>query len=42
MRRWATVSEPATLSRTDIHRLFELLDAELAAEEAQGEVYLVV
>jgi hypothetical protein len=35
------VSEPATLARADIHRLFERLDAELATEETQGEVYLV-
>jgi hypothetical protein len=33
---------PATsLSKDDIRRLFELLDAELAAEDAQGELYLV-
>lgn len=29
------------LMRADIHRLFELLNAELAAEGAEGEVYLV-
>ena len=32
---------PTRLTRADIQRLFELLDAELAAEEVQGEVYLV-
>jgi hypothetical protein len=31
----------ASLSKEDIRRLFELLDAELAAEAAQGELYLV-
>ncbi len=29
------------LTKTDIRRLFELLDAELAAQDVQGEVYLV-
>jgi hypothetical protein len=29
------------LTRADIRRLFELLDAELAARDAQGELYLV-
>jgi hypothetical protein len=29
------------LSKQDIHRLFELLDAELAAENVEGELYLV-
>jgi predicted nucleotidyltransferase len=29
------------LTRADIRRLFELLDAELAAEDVQGELYLV-
>ena len=31
----------AKLTRADIHRLFELLDAELAREDVVGEVYLV-
>lgn len=31
----------ASLSKEDIRRLFELLDAELGAEDAQGELYLV-
>lgn len=31
----------ATLTRADIHRLFELLAAELASQDVQGEVYLV-
>ena len=35
------MSESTKLTRTDIHRLFELLDAELAAEGVEGEVYLV-
>lgn len=35
------VSEPTQLTRADIHRLFELLEAELASEGAEGEVYLV-
>ncbi len=29
------------LARADIHRLFELLDAELAHDDLQGELYLV-
>ena len=29
------------LTKADIRRLFELLDAELAAQDVQGEVYLV-
>ncbi len=33
--------EPTRLTRADIHRLFELLDAELGAEGAEGEIYLV-
>lgn len=33
--------EPTRLTRADILRLFELLDAELASEGAEGEVYLV-
>ncbi|HEX5387093.1 MAG TPA: hypothetical protein VFW66_10360 [Gemmatimonadales bacterium] len=35
------MSERVTLTRTDIHRLFDLLDAELAGEGADGEIYLV-
>jgi hypothetical protein len=35
------VSEPTTLTRSDIHRLFDLLNAELALEEVEGEIYLV-
>jgi len=31
----------ASLAKEDIRRLFELLDAELAAEDAHGELYLV-
>lgn len=31
----------ALLTRADIDRLFELLDEELAAEDSQGELYLV-
>ncbi len=31
---------PNRLTRADIHRLLELLDAELALKEAAGEVYL--
>jgi hypothetical protein len=41
MRRWAIVSERVTLTRTETHRLFDLLDAELAGEGAEGELYLV-
>jgi hypothetical protein len=33
--------EPTRLTRADILRLFELLDAELASEGVEGEVYLV-
>jgi hypothetical protein len=29
------------LTKADIHRLFELLDAELAAQDVHGELYLV-
>jgi hypothetical protein len=35
------VPEPTKLTRTEIRRLFELLDAELASEGVEGEVYLV-
>lgn len=31
----------AQLTKTDIHRLFELLDEELAAVDCQGELFLV-
>jgi hypothetical protein len=41
MQRWAIVSEPTRLTRADIHRLFELLEAELGAEGIDGEIYLV-
>ena len=41
MRRWVIVSERVKLTRADIHRLFDLLDAELAGEGAEGEIYLV-
>lgn len=41
MRRWAIVSNPTRLTRAEIHRLFELLDAELGAEGVDGEIYLV-
>lgn len=30
-----------TLTKADMHRLFELLDAELAAADVEGELYLV-
>jgi hypothetical protein len=33
--------ESSRLTRAQIRRLFELLDAELAAEDVQGELYLV-
>lgn len=33
--------EPTRLTRANILRLFELLDAELASEDAEGEAYLV-
>lgn len=32
---------PFELTKTDIHRLFELLNDELAADDVEGEVYLV-
>ncbi|HEU6452526.1 MAG TPA: hypothetical protein VFT57_13990 [Gemmatimonadaceae bacterium] len=35
------MSESDRLTRADIRRLFELLDMELGAEGAEGEVYLV-
>jgi hypothetical protein len=35
------VPRSTKLTRADIHRLFDLLDAELAREGAEGEVYLV-
>lgn len=35
------VADPVKLTRTDILRLFELLDVELAAGETHAEVYLV-
>jgi hypothetical protein len=35
------VPEPTKLTRAAIRRLFELLDAELASEGVEGEVYLV-
>lgn len=35
------MSEATRLTRDDIRRLFELLDAELAADGAEGELYLV-
>jgi len=35
------VTTPSRLTRADIRRLLELLDAELALEAAAGEVYLV-
>ena len=35
------MSEPTRVTRADIHRLFELLDAELGAECVDGEIYLV-
>ena len=41
MPRWATVSEPTRLTKADIHRLFDLLDAQLGAEGIEGEIYLV-
>ncbi len=41
MPRWAIVSEARPLTRADIHRLFELLDAELGADGIDGEIYLV-
>lgn len=33
--------ESSKLTRAEIHRLFELLDGELAGEDVEGEVYLV-
>lgn len=41
MRRSAIVSESVELTRRDIHRLFELLEAELATEGVEGEIYVV-
>jgi hypothetical protein len=41
MPRWATVSERTRLTRADIHRLFDLLDAELGTDGIDGEIYLV-
>jgi hypothetical protein len=35
------VSETSKLTRADIRRLFDLLDAEVGAEGAKGEIYLV-
>jgi predicted nucleotidyltransferase len=35
------VLESTKLTRADIHRLFDLLDAELASEGVEGEIYLV-
>jgi hypothetical protein len=35
------MAESTSLTRADIHRLFGLLDEELAHEGVQGEVYLV-
>lgn len=35
------MADSAKLTRHDIHRLFELLNAELTGEEVIGEVYLV-
>jgi hypothetical protein len=40
-RPWGPVPEAARLTRDDILRLFELLNAELAADETEGELYLV-
>ncbi len=36
-----TVPEPVKLTRADMLELFRLLDAELAAHDTRGEVYLV-
>jgi hypothetical protein len=36
-----TGSRSFGLTRAEIHRLFELLDAELAGDEVEGEVYVV-
>jgi methylmalonyl-CoA mutase cobalamin-binding subunit len=33
--------ESVSLTRADIHRLFELLDRELAVVSVEGEIYLV-
>jgi hypothetical protein len=41
LKRWASVPESVQLTRADIHRLFELLNAELAREGVEGEIYLV-
>lgn len=35
------VAEPIAFTRADLQRLFELLNAELAAEDAAGELYVV-
>jgi len=35
------VADSATLTRADIRRLLELLDAELSADGVEGEIYLV-
>jgi len=35
------VTDPVRLTRADIRRLFELLNAELAVGETEGELYLV-
>lgn len=35
------MAAPITFTKTDLHRLFELLNAELAAQGADGEVYVV-
>ena len=35
------MADSGKLTRADIHRLFELLDAELASDSVTGEVYLV-
>ena len=35
------MANPAHLTSTDIRRLFDLLNDELASEGAEGELYLV-
>jgi hypothetical protein len=35
------VAEPTRLTRAEIRQLFDMLDGELAAEDAEGELYLV-
>lgn len=35
------MAQPIKFTRADIHRLFELLNAELAAQDTEGEVYVV-